>query len=135
MRWVMVFALLVFIMPPDAAAEDDAAKAFLTGVGRSFAAGNAGTIAKYFPAEGKVDLRLSGIKEGSYREAQAKSLLATWFKGIKPKECKLTSVKGLVGRFSLTYQVVADGTTVTKTIQVSLRREGEEFLIVGILES
>jgi len=135
MRWLMVIALLVFVLAPGAVAEDDAVKTFLAGVGKSFSSGSASSISKHFPESGKVDLRLSRIKSGSYRKAQAKSLLATWFKGIKPGSCKLKSVKGLVGRFTFKYKVVADGTTPTKTIQVSLRKVGQSLLIVGILES
>lgn len=135
MRWLMTVLLLAVVIAPRAAAEDDAVKSFLAGVGKSFSAGSASSISQHFPEEGKVDLRLSGIKDGAYRQAQAASLLTTWFKGIKPGSCKLKSVKGLVGRFTFTYQIVADGTSVTKTMQVSLRKIGQKLAIVGILES
>jgi hypothetical protein len=135
MRSLTVVVLLVFVLAPGATAEDDAVKKFLTGVGKSFQAGSASSIAQHFPETGKVDLRLSRLKGGSYRKAQAKSLLTTWFKGIKPEACKLKSVSGLVGRFVFKYKVVADGTTVQKTLQVSLKKAGQSLLIVGILES
>jgi hypothetical protein len=135
MRWLMVVVLLVFVISPAAVAEDDAVKKLLTGVGKGFSAGSASSISRHFPEEGKVDLRLSRIKNGAYRKAQAASLLSTWFKGIKPGSCSLKTVKGLVGRFTFTYKVVADGTTVTKKIQVSLRKVGQKLSIVGILES
>ena len=135
MRCLMVVVLLVFAIAPWAVAEDDAVKTFFTGIGKSFAAGSSSSISKHFPEQGKVDLKLSGIKAGSYRKAQAKSLLSTWFKSIKPGSCKLKSVKRLIGRFTFKFQVVANGTTVTKTIQVSLRKEGRGYLVVGILES
>ena len=135
MRWFTVLVLLVLVAAPGASAENDALKAFLTGVGKSFAAGNSGSIAQHFPEKVKVALRLSRIKAGSYRKPQAKSLLATWFKGIKPGACKLKTVKGLIGRFVFKYQVLANGTTAEKTIQVSLQKLGESWLIVGIRES
>ncbi len=135
MRWLMVIVVLVFVLSPGAAAENDTIKTFLGGVGKSFSAGSASSISRHFPESGKVDLRLSRIKNGAYRKAQAKSLLSTWFKGIKPGTCSLKSVKGLVGRFTFKYKVVADGTNTSKTIQVSLRKEGRSLLIVGILES
>ncbi len=135
MRWFTYLVLLVLVAAPGSAAENDALKAFLTGVGKSFAAGSSSSITKHFPEKGKVALRLSRIKAGSYRKPQAKSLLATWFKGIKPGACKLKTVKGLVGRFVFEYKVLANGTTARKTIQVSLRKQGDSWLIVGILES
>ncbi len=135
MRWFTYLVLLVLVAAPGASAEDDALKTFLTGVGKSFAGGSSNSIARHFPEKGKVSLRLSRIKAGSYRKPQAKSLLATWFKGIKPGACKLKTVKGLVGRFEFKYKVLANGAIAEKKIQVSLLKHGESWLIVGILES
>jgi hypothetical protein len=135
MRWLAGFILLAFVAAPGAVAKDTALKSYLTAVGKSFAAGKSSSIAKAFPEQGKISLKLSGIKTGAYRKPQAKSLLATWFKGIKPGACKLKTVKGLVGRFTFEFKIKKNGTTVKKTIQVSLRKKGESWLIVGILES
>jgi hypothetical protein len=134
MRFATLF-LLVCLLGPAARGEDDPVKAYLTGIGKSFAGGTPSAISGRFPEKGKIELRLKRIEGGSFRKAQAKSVLATYFKAISPSACELSTVKGLVGRYKFTYKVTATGTTVESALHVNLRKEGESWLIVGIVES
>jgi hypothetical protein len=119
--------------PP--AAEPDPAETFLRGVGASFAAGSADGIARHFPAEGKVELRLKRMTGGKYRGPQARSLLAAWLKEIESKEWKLKQVRVGAGEFESKYKVRADGSEVASTTLVYFEKEGETWRITGIVES
>ncbi|MHC4473426.1 MAG: DUF4783 domain-containing protein [Planctomycetota bacterium] len=114
---------------------DDPKKTFLLAVGKSFLKGDAAAIGAHFKKKGKIELKLKGIKDGKYREKQARSLLAAWLKKIEPKEMKLEEVGSSSGRFKAKYKVRADGKVVAGKVHVYLEKEGKSWLIVGIVES
>lgn len=127
--------LATLLLASPVAGEDDATTTFLKGIGKLFKGKDAKAISAYFPATGKVELRLAGVNPGHFRNAQAKSLLATYFKTIESPEYKLKSVNGLVGKFETSYRIVEDGRKAKGTTHVYLQKEGESWLIVGIVES
>jgi hypothetical protein len=104
-------------------------------VGKSLLKSDAAAVSALFKKKAKIELTLRGIKSGKYREKQARSLLAAWMKKIEPKEVKLTEVGGSVGKFKFKYKVRADGKVLDKKIHVYLEKEGESWLITGIVES
>jgi hypothetical protein len=131
---------LLLLLPASGAWADgereDPAKTFLASVGTALKARDAGAVARHFPAEGKVEVRLKRMKGGRYRGEQARSLLASWLREIEPKVVKLTEVRdGTVGVFETKYKVLADGSEVTGTLHVSITKEGESWRITGIVES
>lgn len=115
--------------------EEDPRKAFLTSIGAAIKAGKAANVARYFPAEKKVELRLRGVKAGRYRGAQARSLLTTYLtRTIEPLKVKLKEVRGSVGKYETEYRVRADGRRVKGTTCVYLEEKDGGWLIVGIVE-
>jgi len=135
MKTLTTLLLLMLILASPAIGEDDPTTKFLKGIGKLLKAENSGALSGYFPATGKVELRLKGVNPGHFRKGQAKSLLATYFKQIEALDYKLKSVNGLVGKFEMNYRLVADGRKVKGTTHVYLQKEGESWLIVGIVES
>ncbi len=133
-------ALLVALLAPFAAAgppaaEPDPAETFLRAIGASFTAGSADGIARYFPAEGKVELRMKRMTGGKYRGAQARSLLSTWLRDTEGREWKLKQVRAGAGEFESKYKVRADGSEVASTTLVYFEKEGDTWRITGIVES
>ena len=136
MRAIILLCLAALFLGAEPAAGDaDAKKKFLVAIGKSLKAADAAAIGKLFPESGTIRLTLRGVKSGKYRATQAKSLLKTWFKTIEPKKCELKDTGRTFGKYSMKYKVKADATTVTKTVHVHLQKEGESWLIVGIVES
>ena len=121
--------------PPPEKKVEDPKKKFLEGVGKSLLKADAAAIGAHFKKKGKIELKLRGIKDGKYREKQARSLLAAWVKKIEPKEVKLAEVGGSVGKFKVKYKVRADGKVLDVKIHVYLEKVGDSWLITGIVES
>lgn len=130
--------LLLFLAGTSLADEkkkEDPKTKYLKAVGKMLKAGDAEGIAKHFPKEGKIQLRLRG-KSGKFRDEQAKAILVDYMKNvIEPLEYKLVGEGKTTGKFSMKYKVRADGRTVKGTTMVYLRKEGESWQIVGIVES
>jgi hypothetical protein len=115
--------------------EEDPRKEFLKGIGGAFKAGNATAIARHFPSDKKVELRLRGMKAGRYRGAQARSLLKTYLtRTVEPIKYKLKEVRGSVGKYETEVRLRVDGRKVKGTTCVYLEEKADGWLIVGIVE-
>lgn len=111
----------------------DAKKEFLVALGKSFKASDAAAIGKHFRTNGKIGLKLEGVKNGDYRGKQALNVLKEWFKGITPTEVKLSDHKGSHGKYGLKYK--KSGKAVKATLKVFLEKEEKTWRIKGIEES
>jgi len=111
----------------------DEKKEFLVSIGKSLKGEDADAIAKHFRSKGKVELKLSGVKDGKYRPKQALNVLKEYFKSIEPTECELKDHKGTYGKYKLKYKKL--GKTIEATVKVHLEKEGTTWRITGIEES
>jgi len=134
----ILFILIVVMAAPALAGsgkKKSKKKAMLETVGKLLKSGDSAGIAKYFRAKGKTELKLRRIKAGKYRDKQARSLLATYFKAIEPKSYTLKEVKDTYGKFAMEYRVKSTGKTIKGKTYVYVEKSDGKFRITGIVES
>jgi hypothetical protein len=114
--------------------DEETAKVF-SKIQKHWEKGDVEKIARLLPPEGKVKLALQGVKPGEYRREQAHALLRKYFESIETKEFKPTGKpKGASAQFKHVFLVRADDHKETRYTFITLDREGDEWVIVEILE-